>query len=131
MSPPGRPKGECRRAQPEGAPVSPPGRSKGEYRRAQPNGDPVNRRTVAWFLAAHVGAASALLGIAASVGGGWAGPVMPPVQVASVLPQAMPAVGRTTAPSAAVDRRTEAPSSPDLLPPWQVDADGRVHWRSE
>jgi len=30
MSPPGRPKGEYRRAQPEGTPVNPPGRPKGE-----------------------------------------------------------------------------------------------------
>jgi glucokinase len=42
MSPPGRPKGEYRRAQPEGTPVSPPGRPKGEYRRAQPEGTPVS-----------------------------------------------------------------------------------------
>ena len=31
MSPPGRPKGEYRSAQREGAPVSPPGRPKGEF----------------------------------------------------------------------------------------------------
>jgi hypothetical protein len=31
MSPPGRPKGEFRRAQHEGTPVSLPGRPKGEY----------------------------------------------------------------------------------------------------
>ncbi len=38
MSPPGRPKGEYRRAQPGGCLMSPPGRPKGEYRRAQPEG---------------------------------------------------------------------------------------------
>ena len=42
MSPPGRPKGEFRRAQPEGTLVSPPGRPKGEFRRAQPEGTPVS-----------------------------------------------------------------------------------------
>ncbi len=42
MSPPGRPKGSYRRAQPEGTPVSPPGRPKGSYRRAQPEGTPVS-----------------------------------------------------------------------------------------
>ena len=42
MSTPGRPKGEYRRAQPEGTPVSTPGRPKGEYRRAQPEGTPVS-----------------------------------------------------------------------------------------
>ena len=42
MSPPGRPKGEFRRAQPAGTPVSPPGRPKGEFRRAQPAGTPVS-----------------------------------------------------------------------------------------
>ena len=42
MSPPGRPKGEYRKAQPEGIPVSPPGRPKGEYRKAQPEGIPVS-----------------------------------------------------------------------------------------
>jgi 16S rRNA (guanine527-N7)-methyltransferase len=31
MSPPGRPKGEYRRAEPEGTPVSPHGRPKGEF----------------------------------------------------------------------------------------------------
>jgi hypothetical protein len=36
MSRPGRPKGEYRRAQPEGTPVSRPGRPKGEYRKAKP-----------------------------------------------------------------------------------------------
>ncbi len=38
MSPPGRPKGEFRSAQHEGAPVSPPGRPKGEFRSAQHEG---------------------------------------------------------------------------------------------
>jgi hypothetical protein len=42
MSPPGRPKGEYLRAQPEGFPVSPPGRPKAEYLRAQPEGLPVS-----------------------------------------------------------------------------------------
>jgi hypothetical protein len=42
MSAPGRPKGEYRRAQPEGTPVSTPGRPKGEYRNAQHEGTPVN-----------------------------------------------------------------------------------------
>jgi len=40
MSPPGRPKGEYRSAQHEGAPISPPGRPKGEYRRAPHAGAP-------------------------------------------------------------------------------------------
>jgi hypothetical protein len=35
MSPPGRPKGEYRSAQPEGTLVSPPCRPEGEYRSAQ------------------------------------------------------------------------------------------------
>ncbi|MEP7303098.1 MAG: AMP-binding protein [Caldimonas sp.] len=38
MSPPGRPKGEYRSAQHEGAPLTPPGRPKGEYRSAQHEG---------------------------------------------------------------------------------------------
>jgi cellobiose phosphorylase len=42
MSAPGRPKGEYRRAKPEGTPVSAPGRPKGEYRRAKPEGTPVS-----------------------------------------------------------------------------------------
>ena len=42
MSPPGRPKGEYQRAQPEGTAVSLPGRPKGEYRRAQPEGTAVS-----------------------------------------------------------------------------------------
>jgi signal transduction histidine kinase len=41
MSPPGRPKGECRRARPEGFPTSPPGRPEGEVRGAPPAGAPV------------------------------------------------------------------------------------------
>jgi hypothetical protein len=41
MSPPGRPKGEYRRAQCEGSPVRPPSRPKGEYRSAQREGSPV------------------------------------------------------------------------------------------
>ena len=35
MSPQGRPEGECRSAQHEGASVSPQGRPEGEYRSAQ------------------------------------------------------------------------------------------------
>ena len=42
MSPPGRPKGEYRSAQREGAPLSPPGRPKGEYRSAQREGAPLS-----------------------------------------------------------------------------------------
>ena len=42
MSPPGRPKGECRSAQRAGNPLSPPGRPKGEYRSAQRAGNPLN-----------------------------------------------------------------------------------------
>ncbi len=42
MSPPGRPKGEFRRAQHEGTSVSPPGRPKGEFRRAQHEGIPAS-----------------------------------------------------------------------------------------
>jgi len=38
MSPPGRPKGECRSAQREGKFFSPPGRPKGECRSAQREG---------------------------------------------------------------------------------------------
>ncbi len=48
MSPPGRPKGEFRRAQPEGTPVNPPGRPKGEFRRAQPEGTPVSPNAASW-----------------------------------------------------------------------------------
>ncbi len=41
MSPTGRPKGEYRKAQPDGTPVTPPGRPQGDYRKAQPEGAPV------------------------------------------------------------------------------------------
>lgn len=40
----GRPKGEYRRAQPEGAPVCPPGRPKGEHGSAQPESTAVSPR---------------------------------------------------------------------------------------
>ena len=36
MSPPGRPKGEYRRARHGGSQMSPPGRPKGDFRSAQP-----------------------------------------------------------------------------------------------
>ena len=42
MNPPGRPKGEYRSAQHEGAPVNPLGRPKGEYRSAQHEGTTVS-----------------------------------------------------------------------------------------
>jgi hypothetical protein len=42
MSPKGRPKGEYRSAQREGALVSPKGRPKGEYRSAQREGAPAS-----------------------------------------------------------------------------------------
>ena len=38
MSPPGRPKGECRSAKHAGFPLSPPGRPKGECRNAKHEG---------------------------------------------------------------------------------------------
>ncbi len=62
MSLPGRPKGEYRRAQPEGTPVSPPGRPKGEYRRAQPEGTPVSTAALLQRLRAELGAAQVLTG---------------------------------------------------------------------
>jgi len=42
MSSTGRPKGEYRRVQHEGTPMSAPGRPKGEYRRAQHEGTPMS-----------------------------------------------------------------------------------------
>ena len=42
MSPPGRPKGEFRRAKPEARVAIPPSRPKGEFRRAKPEGRPVS-----------------------------------------------------------------------------------------
>ena len=45
MNPPGRPKGEYRSAQHEGAPVNPPGRPKRENRSAQHEGTPVSATT--------------------------------------------------------------------------------------
>ncbi|MEP7300064.1 MAG: ABC-type transport auxiliary lipoprotein family protein [Caldimonas sp.] len=54
MSPPGRPKGEYRSAQHEGAPLSPPGRPKDEYRSAQHEGAPLG-----WRRAGHPGASLA------------------------------------------------------------------------
>ena len=47
MSTPGRPKGEFRSAQHEGATVSTPGRPKGEFRSAQHEGTPLSARVVA------------------------------------------------------------------------------------
>ena len=44
MSPTGRPKGEYRSAQREGAPMSPPGRPKGEHRSAQREGIPMSAK---------------------------------------------------------------------------------------
>jgi len=92
----------------------------------------MSRHTVAWFLAAHVAAASALLGIAASVGGGWSGPVMPPLQLASAAPMPGPSPGPYRTPEATGEPFTTlTPRSTDLPPPWQIEADGRVQWRSD
>jgi L-threonate 2-dehydrogenase len=65
MSTPGRPKGEYRSAQHEGAPASPPGRPKGEYRRAQHEGDPMSG-------SAHEGAPVRRVGVVGTgaMGGG-------------------------------------------------------------
>jgi len=63
MSPPGRPKGEYRKAQPEGTPAIPPGRPKGEYRKAQPEGTPAippGRADAGVPAAWHAAAARAL-----------------------------------------------------------------------
>ncbi len=63
MSPPGRPKGEYRRAQHEGTLMSTHGRPKGEYRSAQHEGTPVSLRH-GGFIAFHGNAgASTVVGL--------------------------------------------------------------------
>jgi hypothetical protein len=69
MSPPGRPKGECRSAQREVSPLSTPGRPKGECRSAQREVSPKNLRRLVCGLLPCLFVASALMAEAAPPAG--------------------------------------------------------------
>jgi hypothetical protein len=87
--------------------------------------------TVGLFIGGHVLAACSILAIATAVGGGWAGPPMPPLTAPAVA-QATPA----TPDLRHATREPLAPAAPaadprDLAAPWRTDADGRVRWRDD
>jgi branched-chain amino acid transport system ATP-binding protein len=69
MSPPGRPKGEFPRAQPEGS-MSPSGRPKGEFPRAQPEGSGSNVLLQLRDVHAYYGKSHVLDGVSLSIGTG-------------------------------------------------------------
>ncbi len=61
MSEPGRPKGEYRRAKPEGTSATPPGRPKDEDPAARPDGAPATEFVIDWDRERRTGVAEAVL----------------------------------------------------------------------
>jgi hypothetical protein len=91
----------------------------------------MSRRREAWLLAAPVAAGQTVLGVAALMGGGWIAPLLPPPGPAAA-PQAP-----SSAPVPPPEQPVPAPqlqppqAGHDLPPPWRIDADGRVRWRTD
>jgi len=79
MSPPGRPEGEYRKAQPEGSPVSPPGRPPAASA-VPPSAEAL--RYAAWLAWGTRAGVAVLLGGLVAALAGWLPPQVPPEQVA-------------------------------------------------
>lgn len=88
-----------------------------------PEGD--QRRRVRLFVVLHLGAVGAIYALALIVGGGWEGPPMPPLTVATV-----------TAPAATLEPRQPVPAPPPVtldpapLPEWAQRVEITRPWES-
>jgi hypothetical protein len=87
------------------------------------------RRRVRLFVALHLGAVGLIYAVALVLGGGFAGPTMPPV--ASTLAQASIKLPVGVAPEgSAVMERSANPPVPTELPDWTQRADIPPPWGS-
>jgi hypothetical protein len=93
----------------------------------QPDGIPVGsqRRRVRFFVALHLGAVGTIYAVAVVVGGGFAGPPMPPLTVAMARPEVAPT---TQHPSVAAP--VAVPAIPAALPDWTSRSEIAAPWES-
>lgn len=84
-----------------------------------------HRRRVRRFVALHLGAVCVLYAVAVVVGGGFAGPPMPPLTVAMANPQSIPA---SPAPIVAVPGAAMVAPAP--LPQWMTRAEIAAPWEA-
>lgn len=83
------------------------------------------RRGVRVFVALHLAAVGMIYAIAVTVGGGFAGPPMPPITVAIASPPAAPATRAPTPPPPTTSLPAPAP-----LPDWTRRAELPAPWES-
>lgn len=86
-----------------------------------------HRRGVRVFVALHLAAVGIIYAIAVTVGGGFAGPPMPPITVAMASPPAAPA---TRAPTPPMAQPTTPHHAPAPLPDWTRRAEIPAPWES-
>lgn len=84
-----------------------------------------HRRGVRLFVALHLVAVGTIYAVAVSVGGGFAGPPMPPATVALASTPAAPATPATAGPLSAAQ-----PVAPAPLPDWTRRAEIPPPWDS-
>ncbi len=85
-----------------------------------------HRRGVRLFVALHLGAFATIYALAVALGGGWAGPPMPPLAAASASPAAAAAPHRPRP-----GRETPASTQPTAdLPAWAQRAEVSAPWES-
>lgn len=86
-----------------------------------------HRRGVRVFVALHLAAVGIIYAIAVTVGGGFAGPPMPPITFAMASPPAVPA---TRAPMPPTTQPTTPHLAPASLPDWTRRAEIPAGWES-
>ena len=93
----------------------------------QPDGIPVGsqRRRVRFFVVLHLGAVGTIYAVAMVVGGGFAGPLMPPLTVAMARPEVAPA---TQHPSVAAP--AAVPVAPSPTPEWTRRPEIAAPWET-
>lgn len=85
-----------------------------------------HRRGVRLFIALHLIAVGAIYAIALVVGGGFAGPPMPPITTAMASPVHAP----TVPPAPFETMPTERPVAPATLPEWTRRTEIAAPWES-
>ena len=83
------------------------------------------RRRVRFLVALHLGAVGTIYAVAVAVGGGLAGPPMPPLTVAMARPEVAPT---TQHPSVAAP--VAVPAIPAALPDWTSRSEIAAPWES-
>jgi hypothetical protein len=95
------------------------------------------RQRIRRFAAAHVAAVLVLYAVALVTGGGFAAPPFPPnlpsrPTAGKVWPASRPVVDESERTAARrADPVPAMPTTADMPAPWSIDADGRVHLRSD